>query len=91
MDSQHYPYISVESSANSFILSTTTNSGDRWLKTIRHDKTNLIYFIPFGIQAVLDDLALEKLIANLNDPIWIRLSFDQTTQISVFSQQILGF
>lgn len=58
---------------------------------IRRDKTNLIYFIPSGMQAVLDDLAREELIANLNDPVWIRLPFDQTTQKCVFSQQILAF
>lgn len=56
---------------------------------LRPFETNLIHFIPFGMQAVLNDLALEDMVANFNDAVRIRLPFNQTPQKFVLSQQVL--
>lgn len=39
--------------------------------------THLEHLVPLGIDSLMDDFALEELCPNLDDSIWIRLSFNQ--------------
>lgn len=50
----------------------------------------LVDFIPFGVDVLFDDLALEELFANLDDPIWVRLALDQPSQELVLANQFLS-
>ena len=50
----------------------------------------LVNFIPFGVDVLFDDLALEELFANLDDPIRVRLALDQPSQELVLANQFLG-
>lgn len=60
----------------------------RWTKV--SSDSDLVHFVPFGVDALVDDLALEGLRPDLDDPVRVRLPFDQTAQHLVLAQQVLG-
>lgn len=42
--------------------------------------SHLVHFVPLGIKAFLNCLALKQLVADLQDTIGVRLAFDQPSQ-----------
>lgn len=51
---------------------------------------HLIHLIPFGVQTFFDGLASKELVADQQHAIWVRLPFDQPTQIRILNFQILS-
>lgn len=51
---------------------------------------HLIHLVPFGVQTFFDGLASKELVADQQHAIWVRLAFDQPTQIRVLNFQILS-
>lgn len=51
---------------------------------------HLVNFVPFGMEALFDRLALEQLGADLQDAVRVRFAFDQPSQKFIFPFQILS-
>lgn len=51
----------------------------------------LIDFIPLWTEVLLDDFALEDLVANSNDSIGVWLSLDKSLKVSIFPLKVLSF
>ena len=51
---------------------------------------HLIHFVPLGVERLLNGLAVEQLVADLQDTIRVRFSHDQPSQELVFALQILS-
>lgn len=50
---------------------------------------HLMHFVPFWVEVVADDFALEELVPNLDDAVRVWLAFDQPFHVGVLTQQVL--
>lgn len=51
---------------------------------------HLVHFVPFWVDGLVDNFALEELGPHLDDAVGVGLAFDQPSQELVFAQQVLG-
>ena len=56
-----------------------------------HPPPHLIHLVPLRTEVLLDDLALEDLVANSNHSVGVWLPLDKSLKVSVFSLKILSF
>lgn len=61
-----------------------------WKSSFSVDFVYLVNFVPFGVQAVFDGLALEELVSNMEDAVGVRLPLDQATQEFILPFQVLS-